>query len=74
MVGGRRGFGCQPLDQFDDFKSCPGCQSEEGLQQPKTFDRIARWSSELLVQLRNECGIFHLAPLVGNGNGISQQT
>jgi hypothetical protein len=26
------------------------------------------------VQLRDECGILHLAPLVGNGNGISQQT
>ena len=74
MVGGRRGFGCQTLDQFDDFKSCPGCQSEEGLQQPKTFDRIARWSSELLVQLRNDRGILHLAPSIGDGNGISQQT
>jgi hypothetical protein len=26
------------------------------------------------VQLRDECGILHLAPLIGNGNGISQQT
>jgi hypothetical protein len=26
------------------------------------------------VQLRNKCGILHLAPLIGNGNGISQQT
>jgi hypothetical protein len=26
------------------------------------------------VQLRNKCGIFHLAPLIGNGNGISQRT
>jgi hypothetical protein len=74
MVRRRRGFGCQTLDQFDDLKAFPGCQSEEGFQQPKTFDCIARWSSELLVQLRNDCGILHLAPLVGNGNGISQQT
>jgi hypothetical protein len=26
------------------------------------------------VQLCNKCGIFHLAPLIGNGNGISRQT
>jgi hypothetical protein len=74
MVGSRRGFGCEPLDQFDHFEAFPGRQPEESFQQSKTFDRFARWSSELLVQLRYECGIFHLAPLVGNGNGISQQT
>jgi hypothetical protein len=74
MVGGRRGFGCKTLHQLNDLEAFPWRQSEEGLQQPKAFNRFARWSSELLVQLRNERGIFHLAPLVGNGNGISQQT
>jgi hypothetical protein len=74
MVGRRRAFNRKTLDQFDDFEAFPGRQPEESFQQPKTFDGFARWSSELLVQLRNECGIFHLAPLVGNGNGISQQT
>ena len=74
MVGGRCGFGCKTLYQLDDLEAFPRCQSKEGLQQPKAFNGLARWSSELLVQLRNECGIFHLAPLVGNGNGISQQT
>jgi hypothetical protein len=26
------------------------------------------------MQLRNKCGIFHLAPFIGNGNGIPEQT
>jgi hypothetical protein len=26
------------------------------------------------VQLRNDRGILHLAPSIGDGNGISQQT
>jgi hypothetical protein len=74
MVGAGRAFGCEAFDQFDHFEAFPGCQPEEGFQEPETFDGFARWSSELLVQLRDECGILHLAPLVGNGNGISQQT
>jgi hypothetical protein len=74
MVRSRRGFGRETFDQFDQFEAFSGCQPEESFQQSKTFDGFARWSSELFVQLLNECGIFHLAPLVGNGNGISQQT
>ena len=74
MVGARRAFGSETFDHFDHFEAFPGCQPEERFQEPETFDGFARWSSELLVQLRDECGILHLAPLIGNGNGISQQT
>jgi hypothetical protein len=74
MVEARRIFGCEAFDQFDHFEALLGCQPEEGFQEPETLNGFARWSSELLVQLRDECGILHLAPLIGNGNGISQQT
>lgn len=74
MVGGKLLVTREAFDQFDDFRPLPRCKFEEGLQQPQAFDSFARWSSELLVQLCNKCGIFHLAPLIGNGNGISRQT
>jgi hypothetical protein len=74
MVGRRQRVGCKAFDQFNDLKPLPRCKFEEGFQQPQAFDSFARWSSELFVQLCNKCGIFHLAPLIGNGNGISRQT
>jgi hypothetical protein len=71
---GRGWVGRHTFDHLDDFEALPGREFKEGLQEPQAFDSFARWSSELFVQLRNKCGIFHLAPLIGNGNGISQQT
>jgi hypothetical protein len=68
-IGGR--FARKPLGHFDQFVPLPGCQLQEGFQQSQAFHGFARWSSELLVQLRQERGIFHLAPLTGNGNGNS---
>jgi hypothetical protein len=62
-VGG--GLSRQPLDQFNDLETLSGRQLEERLQQTEAFDGFARWGSELPVQLRNERGIFHLAPLIG---------
>jgi len=73
VVGGL-GVGRETFDQLDDFEALPRCKFEEGFQQSQAFDGFARWSSELLVQLCNKCGIFHLAPLIGNGNGISRKT
>ena len=70
MVGSSRGVGRKTFDQFDDFKPLAGCESEEGLQQSQAFKRFARWSAEFVVQLRNGCGIFHLAPLMGNGRAF----
>jgi hypothetical protein len=64
----------ETFDQLDDFEPLPRRELDEGFQEPQTFDSFARWSSELLVQLCNKCGIFHLAPLTGNGKGISGQT
>ena len=52
----------QTFDQFDDFGTLVGRKFKEGLQQSQAFHRFARWSSEFLLQLRNICGIFHLAP------------
>ena len=80
LVSGERSIGCgcrvdrKTLDQFDHLETLPGFKFKEGLQQSQAFDGFARWSSELLMQLRNKCGIFHLAPFIGNGNGIPEQT
>ena len=71
MVEISGGFARKPLGHFDQFKPLARCQLQEGFQQSKAFHGFARWSSELLVQLRQERGIFHLAPLTGNGNGNS---
>lgn len=70
MVGRRCGVGRQALNQLDNLKSFPGRKFQEGCQQPQAFNRFARWSPELRVQLCNRCRIFHLAPLMGNGNAI----
>jgi len=70
VVGGRQLLGREAFDQFDDFGPMPWRKSDEGLQEPQAFDRFARWNSELLMQLCNECGIFYLAPLTGDRNGI----
>ena len=74
VVGGGLRVDHETFDQFDDLGPLRRCKFEESFQQPQAFNSFARWSSELFVQLRNKCGIFHLAPLIGNGHGISQQT
>jgi hypothetical protein len=73
MVGSGRGVGRKTFDQFDDFKPLAGCKSKEGFQQSQAFKRFARWSAELVVQLRNGCGIFHLAPLMGTARKVDTQ-
>jgi hypothetical protein len=74
LAGDRWAAGSKAFDQIDDLEALVRFQPEECLQKPKAFDRVARWSSEPVVQLRHKCGIAHLAPLTGNVNGISQQT
>ncbi|KMR91626.1 hypothetical protein FE63_15550, partial [Staphylococcus aureus] len=64
----------EPLDQFDDFDALARSQLQERLQQSKAFHGIARWGSELRVQLRDESGILHLAPITGNNYGSPKQT
>jgi hypothetical protein len=57
-----RGVGRKKLNELDDFETLSRLKPEECLHKPKAFDCFARRSSELVVQLRNECGIRHLAP------------
>src|SRR5207244_203025 len=62
----RRRTSRHTFDQFDDFGPLARRKFEESLQQSQAFDRFVRWSSELLPQLCDISGIFHLAPWVRN--------
>jgi hypothetical protein len=73
VVRGRRRVDREAFDQLDDFAALPERKFDEGFQQSQAFCGFARWSSKPSVQLCNKCGIFHLAPSIGNGNGISMQ-
>jgi hypothetical protein len=74
MMWGGCGIGSEAFNQFDDFRALPGCKFKERFKQPQTFHSFAGWSSEIFVQLGSKRRIFHLAPLTGNGVGISRQT
>ena len=73
MVRGGRRIEREAFDQIDDFEALPGRKFDEGFQQSQGFCGLARWNSKPSVQLCNRCGIFHLAPSIGDGNDISRQ-
>jgi hypothetical protein len=71
VVKGRGRVDCETFDQANDFEALPARKFDEGLQQSQAFCGFARWSSKPSMQLCNKCGVFHLAPSIGNGTGIS---